>query len=152
MKYLYSIIGFLIIVLSQAFVMKSSTGQNIASLRIEITNARASYFGVHPFLYDSIIVLKNDMPFRTLDGKKAVHTLSPLDTGRYTIRYKSIYKKEESILIHISTYKPYNITVCADSLDYKKETYIPIIDQLREKESYTIAMQSSGCFILNLTP
>lgn len=146
MKYRYSIIFLIIIVLSCTAVLKSSTGLNKASLRIEITNTRASYLGMLPLLYDSIIVLKNNMPFRILDGTKAVHTLSPLDTGLYTIHYRSIYKKEESKTIYISTFKSYNTSICADSLDYKNETYIPIINQLQDKERYTIAMQTSGCF------
>ncbi|MBK9248811.1 MAG: hypothetical protein IPM69_12010 [Ignavibacteria bacterium] len=50
MKYLYSIIGFFNYILSQAFVAKSSTGQNIASLRIEITNARSYLWGSSIFI------------------------------------------------------------------------------------------------------
>lgn len=146
MKHRYSVIFLIIIVLSCTAVLKSATGQNMASLRIEITNTRATDFGIPSFLYDSIIVLKNNMPFRTLDGTNAIHTLSPLDTGLYTIHYRSIYKKEESKTIYISTFKSYNTSICADSLDYKKETYIPIIDQLQDKERYTITMQTSGCF------
>lgn len=44
------------------------------------------------------------------------------------------------------TFTPYNVTVWADSLDYVKETYIPIISQLRDNDFYTIIMASEGCF------
>ena len=146
MKNCNILVFLLVALIFSSLGMKSTTGQPYASLQIEITNNRVSYFGIPPLLYDSIIVLKNNMPFRTLDGTNAIHTLSPLDTGLYTIHYRSIYKKEESKTIYISTFKSYNTSICADSLDYKKETYIPIIDQLQDKERYTITMQTSGCF------
>jgi predicted DNA binding protein len=146
MKHRYPVIFLIIIVLSCTSVLKSATGLNKASLRIEIKNCRQSQIKRYPSLKDSLLVVKNDIPFQKLDGLNSLHTLSDLDTGLYTIHYTSIYGKEEKTSIHITTFKPYNITVWADSLDYTKETYIPIIDQLHDNDFYTIIMASDGCF------
>ncbi len=146
MKHRYSVIFLIIIVLSCTSVLKSSTGSNKASLKIEMKNCRHSQIKRYPSLKDSLLVLKNDIPFQKLDGLNTLHTLRDLDTGVYTIHYRSVYGKEEKTAIHIIDFTPYHITVWADSLNYAKETTIPIIDQLHGNDFYTIIMASEGCF------
>jgi len=146
MKHCNILVFLLVALIFSSQGMKSSTGQPYASLRIEIKNCRQSQIKRYPSLKDSLLVVKNDIPFQKLDGLNTLHTLRDLDTGVYTIHYRSVYGNEEKTAIHIIAFKPYNTTVWADSLVYAKETTIPIIDQLRDNDFYTIIMVSDGCF------
>jgi hypothetical protein len=94
-----------------------------------------------------LVLIKNGKEYKELKPEyENEQTISDLDTGSYTISYKTIFNKTEQINITISEYKKYEVDLCIDYMDYSKENYKPIIDQLKDKESYKIIIASKGCF------
>ena len=118
--------------------------QEKAELAIHITDCRDSVkFNFLP----EIRVVKNGIEFDTI-VPRFTHdqVLKDLEFGVYTLIYRSLFSKEERVIVEITENKKYTATICTNYLDYSKETYIPIIDQLKEKDAYSIIIQSRGCF------
>jgi len=118
--------------------------QEKAELTINIDDCRE----VNKFVYLSEIrVVKNGNEFDTLEptySQKQV--LKDLEFGIYTLIYMSLFDKEEMVIVEITENKKYTATLCTNYIDYSKETYIPIIDQLKKRDSYSIVISSRGCF------
>lgn len=70
--------------------------------------------------------------------------ISVIDTGNYTIFYKTIYNQTVSQKIKIDSYKQYEISLCIDYLDYTKDTVRTIIEQLQPGENYKINIVTTG--------
>jgi hypothetical protein len=115
-----------------------------AELTINISDCRDP----KDFTYLSEVkVLKNEKEYKTLKPQhESKQVLKDLELGTYTLVYKSLFDKEESLRVEISEYKKYSTTLCTNFIDYSKERYKPIIDQIQENEFYTVIMLSEGCF------
>lgn len=48
--------------------------------------------------------------------------------------------------VTMTKFKRYSVDLCVNYINYSKESYKPIIDQIQDKENYQILMQSKGCF------
>ena len=92
-------------------------------------------------------VLKDGKHFKTLkpEHEKQI-ILKNLEFGEYILLYKSMFGKEVNQKIVITENKTYSLNLCINFIDYSKESYKAIIDQLKEKEEYTIIVISQGCF------
>ena len=92
-------------------------------------------------------VLKDGKMFKTLNPKfENQQTLKNLEVGTYSLVYKSLFKIETTQIVKITEYKSYKIQLCTNFIDYEKEIYKPIINQLTENNSYKVEMSSQGCF------
>jgi hypothetical protein len=114
-----------------------------ATLTIEIKNCRKAEFA---YLAE-LKILKNGVLYKTL---KPMHDteqkLKNLEPGTYTLVYQSIFGKEVVHQTKITENKNYPVVICIDFLDYSKETYKPIIDQLQNGTFYEVLVASQGCF------
>ena len=52
----------------------------------------------------------------------------------------------ESVEVELFKRKRYKVDICIDFIDYKTNKYTPIIERLKDGESYSIHVMSSGCF------
>lgn len=94
-----------------------------------------------------IKILRNGEEYQIVQPEtQNEYIIKDLELGIYTLLYTSFFGKEESKEVKISTYKKYDIVLCLDFMDYSKETYKSLIDQLKNNESYTINLLSRGCF------
>lgn len=73
------------------------------------------------------------------------YNIERLDKGIYRIEYQSIFDKTESVQVEIAEAKSY-ADLCLNKLDYSKETYVPVIDRIKKRESYAVEIYSHGCF------
>jgi hypothetical protein len=92
-------------------------------------------------------LFKNDSLIKTFipkDGSQQI--IEGLQYGSYKIEYESVFRKTESINIELKENRKYYVDLCYDYINYDLETYIPFIDQLKDKESYSIQISSQGCF------
>lgn len=76
-------------------------------------------------------------------GSTTSHNLS---YGNYRLEYTSIFGKKESINIQLTEEKLYKVKLDVAHIDYSLESYVPIIDRLQIGESYSIEINSLGCF------
>ena len=96
---------------------------------------------------NELFVIKDNKRIKSLKPEhNYIQTLTNLDTGTYFLEYKSLFGKTEKLKVIITQFKKYSVDLCIDYINYSKETYKPIIDQLQEKENYKILMSSQGCF------
>ncbi|MCU0438868.1 MAG: hypothetical protein MUC49_13290 [Raineya sp.] len=94
-------------------------------------------------------ILKNNTYYTTLTSELRgidMEFLKDLEFGTYTFVYKTFIGKENTITLNITKAEMYILTICADFIDYSKEKYKPIIDQLGENDSYSIIFSSNGCY------
>lgn len=69
-----------------------------------------------------------------------------LDTGKYQVFFQVSGYAEDSVPVHITEFKKYEIVLCSDSVRYPTVKFVGMIDQLKDGESYLIVMFSQGCF------
>ena len=92
-------------------------------------------------------VLKDGKIFKILNPKyENQQSLKNLELGTYSLVYKSLFEKETTQIVKITEYISYKVELCTNFIDYEKETYKPIINQLKENDSYKVEMSSQGCF------
>ncbi len=121
----------------------SGTNKNYASLEISIKDCRSNKLEY----LDELFIIKDNKRIKSLKPEhNYIQTLTKLDLGTYFLEYKSLFGKTEKKKVTISQFKKYSVDLCMDYINYSKETYKPIIDQLQEKENYKILMSSQGCF------
>jgi hypothetical protein len=95
-------------------------------------------------------ILKNGKEFKILKPQNEnKQVLKNLGFGVYTLVYKTMFEKEESLRVEIIENKRYSTNICTNYIDYSKDKYKPFINQLQENESYTILILSQGCFHSN---
>jgi hypothetical protein len=94
-----------------------------------------------------IRLFRNDTLINTI--KSLFNTgqpISDLKYGKYRIDFETIFNRTESVYIELSEQKTYSIDLCISYLAYDLETYVPMIDQIQDGESYSIHCASNGCF------
>lgn len=121
----------------QFTIAQSALEVNIKDSRIESNYIRLSEFK----LFKDDVLLKTITPEH--GSQKIVKHLA---FGSYRIEYETIFEKIETIYIEISQKRKYSIDLYIDYLNYETETYVPFISQLKNGESYSIQIQSQGCF------
>lgn len=129
-------------------LLSSCTSEiELAELTIKIRDCRESNY----FTYLEVVkILKDNREFKIIKPEvENEYVLENLKYGTYTIIYKSIFEKVETLKVELNENKKYSINLCTNYLDYSKETYKAIIDQLQINESYSIIMESNGCFHSN---
>ena len=96
---------------------------------------------------DEFKLYRNDTFLRNVETDyRSLIKLKNLTYGKYKIEYKTIFQKTENVEIELSKEKKYKLELCLDYIDYDSETYEPIINQLKNGESYSIYFYSVGCF------
>ncbi|MFH2141023.1 MAG: hypothetical protein ABIJ97_01275 [Bacteroidota bacterium] len=121
------------------FIICASTYAQKATLDIRFFDSRDSTDFI---TMTGIVVFKNGKCFIEFDHNKK---LTELDTGLYTINYKTIFNITRSVNIRIVDFKDYSLNLEANFFDYNKEHFKPIIDRLKNNESYEIEIQHQGC-------
>ncbi|KOY87301.1 hypothetical protein AD998_15110 [bacterium 336/3] len=123
-----------------------TNAQNKAELTIVIQECHRD----SAFTYVSELkIYKNNTYYMTLTSELrgiSMEFLKDLEFGTYTFMYKTFIGKENTITLNITKAEMYFLTICADFIDYSKEKYKPIIDQLGENDSYSICFSSVGCY------
>lgn len=120
----------------------SGSNRDYAILEINIKDCRSNkleYLG-------ELSVIKDNKRIKLIKPEHNYVQKLTLDTGTYFLAYTSTFGKEEKLKVTMTQAKKYSIDLCVDYMDYSKETYKPIIDQLQDKDNYTILMSSQGCF------
>lgn len=126
------------------FVTFIARAREFAELAIVISDCREPKS--YAFLKE-LRILKNGIEYTMLYPKhENKQVLKNLELGTYSLVYTSMFGKEETQIVEITENKKYSTNVCIDFIDYTKESYVSIIDQLQESESYSIVMLSQGCF------
>ncbi|MGL5891751.1 MAG: hypothetical protein ACRC3B_17800 [Bacteroidia bacterium] len=132
------------IVLFFVLISFCSRAAEKAELIINISDCRGA--GNYSYL-SKLKILRNENEYKTIEPQhEKKQVLNDLEFGTYKLVYNSLYGKEVSLTVEITENKTYSIDLCTSYIDYSKETYIPIIDQLQVNERYTIVMSSQGCF------
>ncbi len=115
-----------------------------ASLSIRIVDCRDS--SRYTYLNELTLLKKGKVIKKIIPKDQSTENLLNLDTGTYTLKYQTIFMRTEYQTVVISVYKNYSTNICLNFLDYSKESYKPIIDRLKDNESYEVLMSSEGCF------
>jgi len=114
-----------------------------ASLDIKIQDCRNG----HLEYLGELKILKDGKIFKTLKPEHdSEQKLTGLDLGVYKLVYRSIFEQQVTQEVKITEEREYNVSLCVNFVDYKKEAYKPIINQLKSGESYEVEMLSRGCF------
>jgi hypothetical protein len=115
-------------------------------LIINISDSR----DVKEYVYSSESkIIRDEKAFRTLKPQhenKQVFFKKNIGFGTYTLVYKTLFDKEERVSVEITEHRKYSVDIYINYLDYSKESYRSIIDQLEEKDSCIIFIESRGCF------
>lgn len=94
------------------------------------------------FRNDSLLQIVETRPQR--DNR---HLIEDLPNGQYRIDYTTMFGKIENAVVDITESGYYRTTLCINSIDYSKESYLPFIDRLQNGETYTVRISSWGCHI-----
>ncbi len=96
---------------------------------------------------DPFKLFRNDSLIMTLDPQYIrKKTIGDLPFGKYEIQYTTVFERTESIQIEIHENRDYPIELCPHYFDHAADSYIPIIDQLANRDSYSIEVSMDGCF------
>ena len=76
------------------------------------------------------------------------YEIDSLKSGKYNILYTSMFKKTESLNIHLNDKKNDTLIICLDKINYSTIEHIPFIDKLKENEKYLINVYNQGCVSL----
>src|SRR5262249_12692759 len=102
--------------------------------------------GINSITLPALTVRFHDQVIKTTEassGDRAV--LDKLDTGTYVVSYSSIFCKIVDKTVFIGSYKKHKLNICIDYFDTLAETYVPVIDQLKEGEEYSVHVVSGNC-------
>lgn len=115
-----------------------------ASLEIEVLTCNGLR-GSEVYLNNIELYQNNSLikVFNSSDFNAPIKNLKP---GQYQINYTSIFGKKNSVSFELQPKSKKELILCADYIEHEKEDYIPFIDQIQNKESYSIALFSRGCF------
>ncbi|MCK8482270.1 hypothetical protein [Psychroserpens algicola] len=92
-------------------------------------------------------IFRNDTLIKTVKPKHhSEQIIKDLKFGKYEIEYLTQFKKTERKKLELTEKKTYEIDLCIDYINYELESYKPFIDRIKNGESYSIEINSSGCF------
>ncbi len=86
-------------------------------------------------------VIKDNKIFFELNDNfatKRVQKINKIDTGTYTFTYSTYFKNDVSIKVHLNEFRKYYI-------DTIQKDFQPIIDKLKDNESYQIIIRHDDC-------
>jgi hypothetical protein len=125
------------------FIYFSGTPKSFATLEINIKDCKSNTF---QYLHE-LSLFKDNKRIRLLKPEyDYIQKVTKLKKGTYYLEYNSLFKKTERYKVIITEFKKYSVDLCIDYMNYSKETYKPIIDQLKDNGRYKIIISSQGCF------
>jgi len=128
---------FLIIIVSW---LTPTFGKSKVEVRIlECSNNSSIGFNTEVF------ILKENNLIHQLDLSSNKTEVIKLDSGDYQFAVKTFYNEIIDTLITINQ-KNQTVLLCVDDLINSKSKTLPLIDQLKNEESYTIRVNQTGCF------
>ncbi|WP_338790793.1 hypothetical protein [Bernardetia sp. MNP-M8] len=125
-------------------VYSLSYAQTKSSLYINVEDCRTkkqSYVSPNFSLYkDNVLIRKVNLK------NQNSRIFTDLENGEYKLEYYTLFGSD-TLTINISENNNNQvINLCVDYLDYAAQNHKPIIDKLKNEESYSILVESSGCF------
>ena len=69
-----------------------------------------------------------------------------LEYSEYYFEYKTIFNKKNIVEFEVNEHKCKEIKLCFDYLDYKSNTNVLLLDELKNGENLSINYESKGCF------
>ncbi len=119
-------------------------GCTSSSIQVNIEDSRTEYGSA---TVRELKLYRNDSLIRIIDPvQRNRHVIDSLRSGNYRIEYTSIFKKTESVYVKIRKGKKYYVDLFVDYINHELETYNPIINRLKDGESFPIVFSSRGCF------
>ncbi len=126
------------------FVYSLSSAQTKSSLYINVEDCRTKKHGYVPpnfSLYKDNVLIRKVNP-----QNQNSRMFTDLEYGEYQLEYYTLFGYD-TLTINISENNNHQIIdLCVDYLDYETQNHKPIIDKLKNEESYSILVESSGCF------
>ncbi|WP_341907043.1 hypothetical protein [Fluviicola taffensis] len=138
---------YLLVIALSLVNMFSSFASRKAELDIQFFDQKENRLATYNAYGGTIKILKDGKDYRTFDSHFDFNeTIKGLELGTYTIVYRTIFLQDERVEVKINKYKIYYQMICFNCLDYSQENYVPVIDRLKDGESYSIHLESRGCF------